>query len=200
MEHVWQKIDDLRLSYPILGESSTPIDVFSFFELDLRLDAIPFDDLDRKYRAEAAITADFKGLYIDAEQYNLLENAPAWKLNRLRFTIAHELGHYFLHQDLPQAEDFKSVENFARWTANYKGRKYTVEQEANEFAGRLLVPLIRIQEMYDTFAERARELVANFERNEQLRIQFAEQIAPKFGVNTQVITTRLDRDGIWPSA
>lgn len=200
MENVWQKIDELRQTYPILGESSTPIDVFSFFELDLSLDAIPFDDLDRKYRVEAAITADFSGIYIDAEQYTLLETAPVWKLNRLRFTIAHELGHYFLHQELPQTEDFQNAENFAKWTANYRGRKYTVEQEANEFAGRLLVPLSRIQEMYDSFAERASHLVTNFERNEQLRSQFAEQIAPKFGVNTQVVATRLDRDGIWPSA
>lgn len=200
MEHVWQKIDDLRQSYPILGESSTPIDIFSFFELDLGLDAIPFDDLDRKYRVEAAITADFSGIYIDAEQYTLLETAPVWKLNRLRFTIAHELGHYFLHQNLPQAEDFKSAENFAKWTANYRGRKYTVEQEANEFAGRLLVPLSRIQEMYDSFAERARAMLTNFELNEQLRSQFADQIAPKFGVHPQAIMTRLDRDGIWPSA
>ncbi len=130
----------------------------------------------------------------------MLETAPAWKLNRLRFTIAHELGHYFLHKELPQAEDFKNIENFAKWTASYKGRKYTVEQEANEFAGRLLVPLNRIQEMYDRFAPQARLLVANFERNEQLRTQFAEQIAPKFGVNAQVVTARLDRDGIWPSA
>lgn len=95
MEHVWQKIDELRGSHKILGDQKTPIDVFSFFELDLGLDAIPFDDLDSNYRAEAAITADFEGLYIDAEQYSMLETAPVWKLNRLRFTIAHELGHYF---------------------------------------------------------------------------------------------------------
>lgn len=75
-----------------------------------------------------------------------------------------------------------------------------MEQEANEFAGRLLVPLNRIQEMYDLFAPKARSLVANFERNEQLRTQFAEKIAPKFGVNAQVVTTRLDRDGIWAAA
>ena len=197
MQNVWDKVDELRLRYETLGEDKTPIDVFTFFEIDLGLDAIPFDDLDNKYRAEAAITADFKGLYIDAEQYSLLEHAPEWRLNRLRFTIAHELGHYFLHQDLPQAEDFQSIANCAKWTANYKGRKYTVEQEANEFAGRLLVPTNKLNTMFDDFSAQIITLVPNFEKNMQLRSQFSERVASKFGVNSSVVEIRLDRDDIW---
>jgi predicted SprT family Zn-dependent metalloprotease len=42
-----------------------------------------------------------------------MEKGPEWKLNRLRFTVAHELAHYFLHRDLPQAAHFASLSDFA---------------------------------------------------------------------------------------
>jgi hypothetical protein len=101
MENIWRKIEELRAHYELLREDHTPIDVFTFLEVDLGLDPIPFDDLLSKYRVEAAIKADFSGIYLDAEQYTLMEKGPEWKLNRLRFTVAHELAHYFLHRDLP---------------------------------------------------------------------------------------------------
>jgi len=31
-----------------------------------------------------------------------------------------------------------------------------------------------------------------------MRDHFAKRIAPRFGVNAQVIETRLDREGLWP--
>ena len=66
MDHVWKIIEELRERYETLREERTPIDVFAFFEIDLGLDPIPFDDLTTKYRVEAAITADFTGIYLDA--------------------------------------------------------------------------------------------------------------------------------------
>ena len=200
MEQVWQKIAELRAQYDLLKEERTPIDVFTFLEVDLRLDAISFDSLTAKYRVEAAIKADFTGIYLDAEQYKLMERGPDWKLARLRFTVAHELAHFFLHRDLPQKENFASLPDFARWNENYGGKKYTVEQEANEFAGRLLVPESRLNAAFDEFALEAEKLVPNFMQSGSLRDKFSEKVAPRFGVNSQVIAIRLDRDAIWPAA
>jgi len=200
MEHVWRKIEELRAEYEVLRDDRTPIDVFTFAEVDLGLDAIPFDNLASKYRVEAAITADFTGLYLDAEQYALMEKGPEWKLNRLRFTVAHELAHYFLHHDLPQAENFASMSDFARWTESYGGKKYPAEQEANEFAGRLLVPENRLASLFDEFAPEAEALIPNFMEIGPFRDKFAEKVASRFGVNPQVIAIRLDRDGIWPAS
>lgn len=98
-----------------------------------------------------------------------MEKGPEWKLSRLRFTVAHELAHYFLHRELPQAAAFASLPDFARWTASYGGRKYSVEQEANEFAGRLLVPETRLASLFDGFAPEAGLLVPNFMQSESLR-------------------------------
>jgi hypothetical protein len=200
MEHVWKVIEELRWKYEVLHDDRTPIDVFSFLEIDLGLNPIPFDDLTSKYRVSAAVTADFTGIYLDAEQYALMEKGPEWKLNRLRFTVAHELAHCFLHREIPQSQAFSSLPDFARWTQNYGGRKYSIEQEANEFAGRLLVPTKRLQDCFDEFAPQAEQLVRNFMQSSSLRDKFAEKITPRFGVNAQVIAVRLDRDGIWPAA
>ncbi len=198
MEHVWNAVEALRSQYDVLRDDRTPIDVFTFLEIDLGLNPIPFDDLTAKYRVEAAITSDFTGIYLDAEEYALMERGPEWKLNRLRFTVAHELAHYFLHRNLPKEENFSSLPNFAKWTLALSGKKYSVEQEANEFAGRLLVPSTRLKVCFDEFAPEAKKLASNFMARGGFRQAFAETIAPKFGVNSQVIEVRLDRDNIWP--
>ena len=199
MEHVLAVIEDLRSQHEVLREDRTPIDVFTFLEIDLGLNPIPFDDLKARYDVEAAIMADFTGIYLDAEQYILMEHGPEWRLKRLRFTVAHELGHYFLHRHLPQTEQFASLPNFARWTSTLGGNKYTIEQEANEFAGRLLVPKGKLQDCFDEFARDAEKLIPHFMDSGEIRQKFAEQVAPRFGVNSEVVEIRLDRDGIWPA-
>jgi Zn-dependent peptidase ImmA (M78 family) len=200
MEHIWSQVEELRAQYETLREDRIPIDIFTFAEIDLALDPIPFDGLAAKYRVEAALKADFSGIYLDTEQYNLMERGPEWKLSRLRFTVAHELAHFFLHRHIPQAENFASLSAFARWTEDYGERKYTVEQEANEFAGRLLVPRPRLLEAFNEFAPQMKQLLPNFMASGQVRDSFADQIAPRFGVNSQVIAVRLDRETIWAAS
>jgi IrrE N-terminal-like domain len=200
VDHIWQKVAQLRTDYPVLHDDQIPIDVFTFLEIDLGLDPIPFDDLCAKYRVEAAIKADFTGIYLDAEQYKLMEKVPGWKLSRLRFTVAHELAHFFLHKTIPQAASFASLPDFARWNENYGGHKYTIEQEANEFAGRLLVPESRLRACFDEYAPQMEALFPNFIANGQVRDNFAAKIAPRFGVNAPVIAVRLDRDALWPAS
>jgi len=95
MEYPWAKVEGLRAQYDLLREDRTPIDIFSFFEIDLELDPIHYSDLTAQYRVEAVIKSDFTGTYLDAEQYSLMEKRPDWKLNRIRFTVIHELAHYF---------------------------------------------------------------------------------------------------------
>jgi Zn-dependent peptidase ImmA (M78 family) len=200
MEHIWRRVDELREEFEILRENCTPIDVFTFLELDLGLDPISFDGLVNKYRVDAAIKADFTGIYLDAKQYALMEEGPEWKLNRFRFTVAHELAHYFLHKEIPQKEHFSSLLDFAIWTEHYAGRKYTIEQEANEFAGRLLVPETRLKEYFEMFASEIEKIMPIFMESGQIRDKFADQVSEKFGVNSQVINIRLDRDLLWPAS
>lgn len=173
-----------------------PVDVFSLVELVLRIDVIPFDDLTARYKVDAALTQDFQSLYVDAESYVLWEKGPVWKQNRLRFTVAHELGHYVLHRAHAEQLKFTSFEDFARHFKGGDTDRYGLEQEANEFAGRLLVPRERLQEQFDRFAAGIESIMPTWLRSEDLRLKFADSVAPKFGVNAQVLLTRLDREGL----
>ena len=100
---------------------------------------------------------------------------------------------------MPQPVDFASLPDCARWNQNYGGKKYTLEQEANEFAGRLLVPEFRLRACFDEFAPQMEGLLPNFMASGQIRDNFAQRIAPGFGVNSPVIAIRPDRDSLWPA-
>jgi Zn-dependent peptidase ImmA (M78 family) len=195
----WEEVRDaaevFRRQHAKLAEK-LPVDVFYVAELDLRLNLIPFPDSMTKFAFDAAITPDFESIYIDQESYVLLERGPAWKYNRLRFSVAHELGHFVLHKAIALKLGFKSFEEFKEWTKTYRGMKHTVEQGANEFAGRLLVPVEALIKFYDAFVEHSGP---DWEPSPVLRAKFSNRAASKFGVNADVIGVRLDREGIWPA-
>lgn len=60
---------------------------------------------------------------------------------RQRFTIAHELGHYFLHRDRGSFED--------RAMFRQNGRFSNEEWEANSFAAMILIPHVSLQKMIE---------------------------------------------------
>jgi Zn-dependent peptidase ImmA (M78 family) len=192
----WKAAEAFREKHLRGKLSHLPVDVFSLVEIELGLDVIPFDDLFAKYSVDAALTADFTGIYVDAEAYILMEKGPEWKLNRLRFSLAHELGHHVMHRNLKPS--FSSVDDFALWTQDYGGRMAELEREANEFAGRLLVPEKVLRHEFDVFARQADKLLPNWRVDADIRRKAAERIAPRFGVHPQAIEARFDREGIWP--
>ena len=90
------------LPYRVIGEKATsflaeigrldslPVDVESIIECDLGLDIIPIPGLQRVIGAEAFLSSDLRGISVDQ---SVLEN----RINRYRFSLAHELGHLKLH-------------------------------------------------------------------------------------------------------
>jgi transcriptional regulator of nitric oxide reductase len=89
---VWKKAEDLRARHEILKADKIPLDLISFVELELRLDLNPYDLLKADFGADAAILADFSGFYIDGEIFDRIDLVRDAQLNRLRFSIAHELA------------------------------------------------------------------------------------------------------------
>ena len=69
------------------------------------------------------------------------------------FTVAHELGHYTLHQGSQNRFDDKH---------KYNKEEQEREQEANNFAGELLMPQYKFLEMYKKFAGNINKLADIF--------------------------------------
>lgn len=78
------------------------------------------------------------GLFKDIEtkRWLLLYNQSVESLGRIRFTQAHELGHYILHRQAK--ESFQcSEEDMLNWDIEEKN----IESQADKFASNLLMPL-----------------------------------------------------------
>src|SRR5271170_6535858 len=112
---VWEAVEKFRAQYPN-DLASCPVDVLTAIEVRMRLDVIPFEKLLLNYSVDAAVKPDFSGIYVDKKSYQYLEGVPQWQFNRLRFSLAHELGHIVLHRDLVKDVIFKTVKDFWDWT------------------------------------------------------------------------------------
>jgi Zn-dependent peptidase ImmA (M78 family) len=114
----------------------------------------------------------------------------------LRFSFAHELGHFVLHGKEIEERHFESVEEFKRWVAS-PSEYGSAEYQANEFAGRFLVPREILLGEYDQACKNLASAEPGWREIEGAREFIAKKVAPRFGVNHQVIETRFDHEGIW---
>ncbi len=105
--------------------------------------------------------------------------------NRKRFSIAHELGHYFLHKNLANVFVDKSIV-FLRDKKASDGTQLQ-EIEANVFAAELLMPESDL---------RAKVKKNPLDLENPKDFKKLESIAKKFKVSSQALTIRLTRLGL----
>lgn len=99
-------------------------------------------------------------------------------LNRQRFTIAHELGHFFLHEQEKLHIDRQFQVNLRDGNSS-KGER-AEEKEANLFAAELLIPVRFIQQ------DLAEVDALDLEHDDTLT-----ELAKKYQVSVQAMTFRL---------
>ena len=195
---VWSAVEEFRAKHPN-DLDQLPVDVLTVIEVQMRLDVIPFPGLLMKYSVDAAVVPNFSGIYVDADSYKYLEGRPPRQFNRMRFSLAHEPGHIVLHRELAKDCVFKSIEDFRKWTRIYNENRFTLEQQANEFGGRLIVPPDRLQADFDDFVNGVSGRFSSWWTSNHLRNAFCEQASEAYGVSADVIQVRLDREELWPS-
>lgn len=87
--------------------------------------------------------------------------------NRQRFTIAHELGHFFLHRDILEASSSKRLNRNTTGSAHNDYMNKVQETQANKFAAELLVPTDKLIEYSDKLNGDTTDLARIFEVSEQ---------------------------------
>ena len=197
-EALWQRVEEIRSQY--WPEGSVPVDTETIVEIRLRLLPDPVHGLLSQLDMAAYLNVDRSGIVVDYDCYMNTKFA-----NRMRFSFAHELGHYFLHSDIYAQLAISSPQDWKEFTTSVPASEYAnFEWQANEFAGRLLVP-------YDTLKNELGKLYEMIQKDSDLRdylhrdqdvvlSRIAPTLRKKFGVSEAVIETRVRRDGLWPPA
>ena len=131
---LWDIADETRAKY--WPESKLPVNTEEIVEFRLRLNIEPLKYLLSTIDIDAYLKRDLSGIVVDYDCYMNDKFA-----NRMRFSFAHELGHFFLHKELYIKFGITSPEEWKDFILNVPENEYrSFEWQANEFAGRLLVP------------------------------------------------------------
>ena len=194
VEDIWDCAEDVRTRY---WSAKLPVDVEAIVEFKLKLDIDPENNLMQKTDMEAYLRSDLRGIVVDHDHYMNEKFA-----NRMRFSFAHELGHFFLHKDFYAMIVFESAEEWKDILLSLPDTEYRYfEYQANEFAGRLLVP----REALVHEIENALELLELNNMLEYLKAdpnavlsRISTQLSRPFGVSIDVIERRVDREKLWP--
>lgn len=174
---------------------------------DLGMDIIPIlglkDDFTKAgFEIDAFISSDLQSITVD--QYIMNKNE-----NRYRFTLAHEIAHKILHEDIYQQFEFSNIEG---WIATIRSVRSNpdfdkVEWQADEFAGRILVPKSVLN---DEFTKEQDNMIQMYSKDHPIISSYSESIdymdfitdatihslAQKFIVSDVVIRIRLETESL----
>ena len=124
-----------------------------------------------------SISDDISGLFVIKDKMaHLIYNKNERNRKRQRFTIAHELGHYVLHRNIPLIIDkgYREI-TFNRDLSSTTG-EIRREREANAFAASLLMPRDIVEKEIISIPKDADVLT---------------HLARRFNVSTQAMSFRL---------
>lgn len=112
-----------------------PVEIEDIIELKLNIDIIPIPGFLKLTNMDALITSGWKYIYVDNNEY--LDG----HYHRLRFSLAHEIGHFVLHKEIYYNFGIKNQEDYYKLYKDIPGLQYGyLESQANKFASYLLIP------------------------------------------------------------
>jgi len=177
-EKIKRKADLFREKF---WDDSVPVDVEKIIDVKLKIDIIPLPNL-----GDAFISSDWKSIYVDQNKYlNGIQN-------RLRFSLAHEIGHFILHKNIYNSFKITSLEKFYQFIDKIPDEQYGfLETQANIFANFLLVPR---NELVVEKKKKLKDFETVLDNIDQKLIYsyLAEPISKTFGVSSKVIEIALN--------
>ncbi|MBN2571890.1 MAG: ImmA/IrrE family metallo-endopeptidase [Ignavibacteriales bacterium] len=187
-DSIRQEADSFRERY--WGSDSLPIDIFFIAEEKLSLNIVPIKNLKSNNDIDALLYDQCQSIVVDNDEY-----MDDRFLNRIRFSFAHEIAHLVLHKELYDSIIFHSIDQWQQAILQIPEREYFfIEQQAYEFAGRLLVPrdnLLNSVTQLKPEIDKFKSLSPNIDFN-IIKPYIATKICKEYGVSDQVIIKRLD--------
>ena len=165
-----------------------PVPIEEIVEFSLGLNIIPLPGLQKAYETVAFISSDFKSIYVDKF---VLENRE----RRYRFSLAHEVGHFWLHKECLSAFTFNSIEEWKRFECDIDDESNGwLEFQAYSFGGLVLVPRKPLASCKKSLEEQIRKTGMDATTDAAQEI-VSERLAIEFKVSKEAIDKRLLKDG-----
>ncbi|HUD08547.1 MAG TPA: ImmA/IrrE family metallo-endopeptidase [Candidatus Saccharimonadales bacterium] len=146
--YIKNKADEFRLKF---WGKDIPVEIEEIVEIKLKIKVIPIPDLMSQCGVDAQITSDFTSIYVDQKNY---ENDT----NRFRFSLAHEVGHYVLHEKFYKDLKISSFADVIAFMDEIDAEEYShLEVQANKFGNYLLLPRKELLRIRNTVLEEIRK-------------------------------------------
>lgn len=189
-EEIWQKAEDFRELFE--RAKCLPVPICDIIELDMAIRIIPIEKMLDTTTIEACLSRDCKTIFVDKERYS----DPGWE-QRSRFTLAHEVGHLAIHKKIYSKMPLDSLGYWVNFRQNNSLEITLIEKQADQFAGRLLVPkkqlLEQVQLHHDVIAQKLREKMDI----DHIKVIIALYICEYFGTTGKVVYGRIKIEKIF---
>jgi len=179
--------DFLKKYYP---SNIIPIDIERIVEFELGISIIPVAGLKLAFDIDGWISNDLKSITVDNYEYEK-------EINRCRFTIAHEVGHFVLHRKIFEQLEFLDIYGWKYFVNNFNPKQYSwLETQANIFAGHVLIPNEHIGERYKKVTDKVREEGFDIQFDLDSFNQYVcRWMAQEFNVSFRPMEIRLKKEG-----
>ena len=159
---------------------SLPIPIDKIIELKLKINVFPFPNLYRTHRLNGGLSCDRSTIYVDEYQYDTY-------YEKFRYTIAHELGHFFLHSEMLEQLQFGDIEEFVQWRKNSDPDDIGwFEKHGDWFAENILVPTKQLYEVCSLVVDKHRPKFQKLEFvPDNAWSYIANEVAEHFQVNLE---------------
>ena len=191
----YQKIAELAAAFIANHnpENVLPLPIEEIVEFNFGIDIIAMPGFHVNYEVDAFISSDLSEIRVDQSVYD------AKNKNRYRFSLAHELAHAVLHQDIFKQLKYSSV---AAWKASRDAipeKAYSwLEWQANCFAGLILVPPLALASKFELAVAHAESVgIDIYDARPEAWDNIERWLGAEFGVSTAVISRRAVKDGLW---
>jgi hypothetical protein len=173
---------------------SIPVPIENIVEFDFHIDIVPTPGLHNYYDIDSYPSSDLKEFHVDDSIYR---RQP----RRYRFSLAHELSHLLIHQDIFSQLSFSSISEWKSVVCSIPPDEYSwIEWQAYSLAGLILVPCDHLKQVFADVSERAVAAgVVIATASPEARKIIESHVATRFDVNLPVIQRRTKADGLWPT-
>lgn len=169
-----------------------PVPIEQIIESDFELSIIPIPNLQRDFQIDGFLAGNMEEISIDEYHYM---NVPT----RTRFTVAHELSHLLLHRSILQGKT-RTIDQYREFVNSIEEDTYAwIEWQARCLAGLILVPAKPLGSEFDKAVKLAQKHGLDPD-SEAAPGYICEWIAGTFQVSAQVISYRLNKDGLMKTA